>query len=156
MGSAVVTAVVLVAANVVLILVLVGRRWWVVRKQRRHDRLVQHRQTREPDEAALIPGALESVVRVRQRLAVREIQRDAGRVSRHRQDRIRRTLGWPEADRQRVVVVVHELDGRRQTLPDLRAGTANELRDRWVELRDESSNLFGRRLGFLGFRHARV
>src|SRR6185369_1272275 len=49
------------------------------------------------------------------------------------------------ADREEVVVVVHQLVRRRQPLAHHRPARANELRVRRIELRDERRNLRRRR-----------
>jgi len=82
--------------------------------QRAEPGLVEVSHIGEPDAADDVPVALQHAVRVRQRGALQKAQRDPARPHDDGEDRIVRPFVRPEADHQVVLLVVDELDGRRQ------------------------------------------
>src|SRR6185503_9811201 len=73
---------------------------------------------RQADVTHLRPRPLQQSLRIRQlRAGLQEAEADPARKDRDREHRIGRALGGREANRQRVVVVVHELERTRPAPP---------------------------------------
>ena len=108
--------------------------------------------TLENDVAHGVPPPLQQLLGVGERRPVLEEEADPARVERDREDDVGELLGGAEGDRQRVVVVPHELHGARQALPHRDQRGLRHRGDLGRVLADERSELFVRRSSGAGRR----
>ena len=115
--------------------------------ERLHLRQVQDRRRRNPDEAILAAAAEQKIVRVGQGRAVVERQPDSVCGRRDRHHAIGRPLRRTVPNHKEVVVVVHQLVGRRHQPAERPPRRADHSLILVVELFDECFQLFLRRSG---------
>jgi len=97
----------------------------------------------QPDEPPLVAGPDQEAVRIRQRDAVDEVEVDAARIDSQRHNPVASFLRRAVADRQRVVIVVDELDSGRQAFAQLRSRLPHNSLNRGIESRDHGIQLRG-------------
>jgi hypothetical protein len=108
---------------------------------------------READVAALPALALEQAVGVGERGAIVEIEEDSAGIDRERDGDVAGARGGGIADRERVVVVVDQLERAGEAAAQFGAGGADEARDLRGEASDEGLELrlgVGGGFGWLG------
>jgi predicted aminopeptidase len=85
--------------------------------------------------------SLKHFVRIGQLRSLQEKKADPAGIDCDRKNRLRGFLAGPEADRQRIVVVIHEFDCARQSLAKARKRRTSGCRNPWFEFCQEGSKL---------------
>src|ERR1019366_2932573 len=113
-------------------------------------RRIQVRRGCQHDVAHYFSAAFQEVLRIRQAGALEEEQGDPSRVEGDGEDGLAGAFGRSETDRQRVVVVVHQLHGARQSGTHLGQAGARQGGDGGGVLVEEGVELGLGRAGFAG------
>jgi len=96
--------------------------------------------------ADLLATAFQQLLRIGKVRATEEKKADPSRIQRDRKDHVRRALRRAESDGERVVIVVHKLNGAGQSRPHLGKRFLSQGADFRRVLGNEARELFFRSL----------